>query len=64
MKYKRVRGSIKQAAYIVLLGLGFSGCATIGRKLCGSKQHGLSTVTLRPVSTYHGLSRCGGRFSR
>ena len=28
MKYKRVRGSIKQAAYIILLGLGFSGCAT------------------------------------
>src|SRR5882762_385885 len=30
MKYKRfVRGSIKQAAYyIVVLGLGFSGCAT------------------------------------
>jgi len=28
MKYKRERGSIKQAAYIVLLGLGFSACAT------------------------------------
>ena len=28
MKYKRERGSMKQAAYIVLLGLGFSGCAT------------------------------------
>jgi hypothetical protein len=29
MKYQRfVRGSIKQAAYIVLLGLGFSACAT------------------------------------
>ena len=28
MKYKRVRGSIKQAAYFILLGLGFSGCAT------------------------------------
>jgi len=28
MKYKRVRGSINQAAYIILLGLGFSGCST------------------------------------
>lgn len=29
MKYKRERGSMKQAAYyIVLLSLGFSGCAT------------------------------------
>ena len=28
MKYNRVRGSIKQAAYIVLLGLGFSACTT------------------------------------
>jgi hypothetical protein len=28
VKYKRERGSMKQAAYIVLLGLGFSGCAT------------------------------------
>ena len=28
MRYKQVQRSIKQAAYIVLLGLGFSGCAT------------------------------------
>ena len=28
MKYKRERASVKQAAYIVLLSLGFSGCAT------------------------------------
>jgi hypothetical protein len=28
MKYNRVRGSMKQAAYIVLLGLGLSACAT------------------------------------